>query len=449
MTGRMLLGAAVVLGAWGCCKHEPSALQQPSEMPASAEPAPSASPPRCAQIGKEVIVGDNAARNDDEQELLPFATEIGRGVTHDDGFAIGALTRDGKGTASVVAMVSADGEKSRLVRLAASHGDAEPPSVFSAGKVVGAAVLEPAGARRALRLARVDGQAAAWGAELEQGNDESLAFDVIAGGSRGVIAWDDLPKDREVSGIHLATFEMPSMSNATQPRVVTLPGTDADSPRLVARTGGYWLFWVARKPESDLATLPVQPNAAGKEPTDPPRYRAEELANKWIEVVPIDERGVLQGSPRRIGSERGHVLVYDVAEGRDGAAIVMWRDDDTPSGSIGGKLMRALVRMGGVDGPDVMDGEALGTGAPNLMPGWLAIADAATPTRIVPLGPDGAFLDRVASEPLLGNGEPVAARGDTLLLARPSGLAVRLLVGKCSREIRDAGAPDAAAEDWP
>lgn len=248
MSGRALLIAAAVLGAWGCCKREPS-VSVPSEVPPSAEPAPAASPPRCTTLGKEIILGESGVRSDEEQDLLPFATEIGQGTTHDGGFAIGALTREGKGTASVVAMLSADGATSRLVRLAASHGDAEPPRVFAAGAVVGAAVLEPAGASRSLRIARVDGQAVAWGAEIAQGNDESLGFDVAATGTRGVAVWDDIPKDREVSGVHIATFEMPSMANPTQPRVVTLPGTDADNPRLVARPGGYWLFWVARKPE--------------------------------------------------------------------------------------------------------------------------------------------------------------------------------------------------------
>jgi hypothetical protein len=163
------------------------------------------------------------------------------------------------------------------------------------------------------------------------------------------------------------------------------------------------------------------------------------MSYKWLEVVPLDERGAVTGAVRRIGSERGHVLVYDVAEARDGSALVMWRDDDTPSGSAGGKLMRALVRLGGVDGPDVVEDANLGPGAPNLIPGWLAIADAASPTRIAPLGSDGMLLDGLASESLMGNGEPEAARGDALLVARPAGLAMKLFVAKCSRAVRDAG----------
>jgi hypothetical protein len=417
----MLPAAALLLSA--CCKREPHPAP-PSEIASAAELAPIASPPRCVPFGKEVIIGQSS-KADDDGDFLPFATEIGQGAAYEGGFAIGALAKQGQGTAAVVALLDVDGDKSRLVKLGESHGDAEPPRVFGMGKTVGAGTLEPSGARRALRLARLDGDAVVWGAEFAQGNDESLAFDVALQGARGVAVWDDIPKDREVSGIFLATFDPGTFAGPTAPRVVTLPGTDGDNPRLVVRPGGFWLFWVARRPEaSDFDA----------------RYRAEDLSYKWLEVVPLDERGALVGSARKVGAERGHVLVYDVAEGRDGSALVMWRDDDTPSGSAGGKLMRALVRLGGVDGPDVVDDANLGPGAPNVMPGWLAVADAASPTRIAPLAPDGALIDRLASEPLIGTGEPEASKGDVLLVSRPAGLAMKLLLAKCSREARDAGA---------
>jgi hypothetical protein len=77
------------------------------------------------------------------------------------------------------------------------------------------------------------------------------------------------------------------------------------------------------------------------------------------------------------------------------------------------------------------------------MQGWLAIADAASPTRIAPIAPDGTFVDQLASEPLMGNGEPEASKGELLLVSRPAGLAMKLFVAKCTRETRDAAASDA------
>jgi hypothetical protein len=374
-------------------------------------------------MGNPTVIGESADAALDDDEVLPFATEVGKGVAFDKGFAAGALRKEGRGTGAVVAVVAADGSSSRIVSLGASHGDADPPRVFAAGSALGAGVLAPMASGRALRLARIDGDSVAWGAELAQGADESLAFDVALGEGRGVAVWDDVPKDKERSAIFLATFDPATFAAPGLAHVVTLPGTDADLPRLVVRPGGFWLLWVARRPEGS------DPDA---------RFRAEDIAYRWLEVVPLDARGGLTGAPRRIGSDSGHVLAYDVVEGQDGAAIVMWRDDDTPSGSAGGRLLRAVVRLGGIDGPDPIDDEHVGVGAPSLMPGWLAIADAAGPTRLVPMGPRGLPLDRLESEPSIGSGEPLAAIGDRLLVARFSGNAVRLLVARCSRATGDA-----------
>lgn len=425
---RTAAGAAIVLA--GCCK-KPTPLSSP-ELPVSIEPAPVAVPARCVQLGKDLVLGPEQGREDEEsQGFIPFATEVGRGAAHDRGFAIGALTREDKGTDAVVALLSGDGSTSRVLSLGALHGDADPPRVFASGGTVGVAVLQPAGASRTLRLARVDGGSVVWGAEFQQGNDEPLGYDVVLAEKRGIAVWDDIPTGREVSGIFVATFEPNAFTAQGIPRLATLPGTDADEPRLVRRGGGAWLFWIARRPEdSDYDA----------------RYRAEDIAYKWIEVVPLDDQGQVSGTARRISSHDGHVLAYDVTEGSDGSALVVWRDDDTPSGSPGGRLLRALVRMGGVDGPDVIDDEHLGVGAPNVSPGWVAIADATNPTRLAPMAPNGTPLDAWMSEPLIGPGEPEAANNDVLLISRPAGLAMRLVVAKCNRRVPDAGGIDAESK---
>jgi len=426
-----------LIGLAGCCPKSPKPIGDNPELPESVQLPPENLPPRCVQNGRDLLVGKSGGNADAEVEaLLPFSTEVGKGVAFTGGFAVGALRQEGDGTFAVVARMNRDGASSTVVPLARSHGDAEPPRVFSSPGVLGAALLEPSGTKRSLRLARVDGESAQWGAELPQGNDESLAFDVALGAKRGVAVWDDLPKDRDVSGIYVATFDPTSLSNATMPRVVTLMGVDADTPRLAKRDGGFWLFWTVRRPE-------------GGEDYDA-RYRAEDISNRWIEVVPISEDGTLAGSPRRIGSESGHVLVYDVIEGKDGSAIVMWRDDDTPSGSVGGNLYAAVVRLGGVDGPDLIENESSGVGAPNLLPGWLAISDAVSPTRLAPMDGSGKLADRLASEGLFGSGEPLAADAERLYVMRPSGHGVRLFVASCGRDARDAGVkPDASEDDLP
>ena len=383
-------------------------------------------------VGGEMSIGQKSNTKADEQDLLPFAAEIGRAAWFDGGFAAGVVHQEGSGTRNAIVTLSEDGATSKLIALGASHGDADPPVVFARGRDLGAAVLEPTGASRSLRIARIEGDTVHWAAELRQGLDESLAFDVALGEERGVIAWDDLPKDRDVSAVMVSTFKREGFESPTAARPVTMPGVDADSPRLVERAGGFWLFWVARR------------SADGEYDA---RYRAEEISFRWIEVAPLDASGALAGSPRRIGANTGHVLAYDVSALSGTEVAVAWRDDDTPSGSIGGQLFTAVVRQGGIDGPDAVDDAHSGVGAPLLMPGWIAIADATGPTRLAPLGLDGKLLDILRSEELLGMGEPLVNHGDTMLVARPAGLAVRLFVARCGRERFDAGTPDAGEDD--
>ncbi|MCU0690525.1 MAG: hypothetical protein MUF54_03910 [Polyangiaceae bacterium] len=413
-----------------CCNTDPRRSEP--DPAAQISSAPAERPARCTPLGTEHVLGPASATAEaDLDKVLPFATEIGDGAGNASGFAVGALRQQSGGTNAVAVLVDVQGKAWRTVDLGQSHGDAEPPRVFAGDGILGAAMLQPSGASRSLQLARIDGDSIHWGAEFLQGLDGSLAYDVVVGAERGVAVWDGVPKDRDVGGVYVATFDRKTLGAPSMARVVTLPGTDADAPRVVPRPGGFWLLWVARRAA-----------AADNEA----RYRAEDIAFRWLEAVPLDAQAALAGSPRRIGTNDGHVLAYDVVSGEGGAAVVVWRDDDTPSGSQGGQLYRARLHLGGIDGPDVIGGEHLGAGAPNVMQGWLSIADALGPTRLAPLGSAGELLDQLASEATLGAGEPVANLGDKLLVSRPSGLAVRLFVVSCIRGVLEAGT-DGGADD--
>ncbi len=429
MRSKVLVAVVMSIALPACCQREHKA--GPSDSIESAEPVPAPAPSRCSMVGKETIVGERSANANPDDDLLPFASEVGQATAFDGGFAVGVLHPQGGGTNHSVVTISLDGSASRVLALGASHGDAEPPRVFGQGASVGVAVLEPTGASRTLRIARVDADDVHWASELRQGVDESMAFDVVLGNERGIVVWDDVPKDRKVSGVYLSTFDAETFERPTQARVVTLPGVDADSPRVVRRPGGFWLFWLVRRlQDADYDAV----------------YRAEDIAYRWLEVVPLDESGAVAGTPRRIGSDLGHVLAYDVVAASDGGALVAWRDDDTPSGSTGGQILTAMVRQGGIDGPDPVDDASTAVGAPTLMTGWFAIADATGPTRIAPIGADGKLADVLRGEDLFGMGEPLASRGDLMLVARPSGQAMRIFVARCTRDTLDAGTDlDAAA----
>lgn len=417
---------AGIVGLPGCCNTDPLPPEAESDLPAASAAPP---PARCKMLGREEVVGQKSNNPADLDKVLPFATEVGQGVAFESGFAVGALHQQGAGTASIVVTTNRDGTVWKTLPTGTSHGDAEAPRVFARGNTLGAAVLEPSGASRTLRIARIDRSQVLWGAEFLQGHDESLAYDVVIGNTRGVAVWDDVPKDREVSAIHLATFDPKTFEKPSPGKVMTLPGTDAEMPRVIERPGGFWLFWLARRPGAGSGA-------------DDTRYRAEDIAYRWLEAVPLDDSGALSGTPTKLGPTDGHVLAYDVTSMEDDSVVVMWRDDDTPSGSAGGQLYRVRVRLGGVDGPDRIDEEHVGVGTPNVMRGWFAIADAMRPTRLAPLNPDGSLGDKLMSEELFGAGEPVANHGNDLLVSRPDGVAVRLFLARCDRAALDGGSRD-------
>ncbi len=174
---------------------------------------------------------------------------------------------------------------------------------------------------------------------------------------------------------------------------------------------------------------------------------------------PLDETGALTATPRAVTPKNGHVLAYDLTLGEDDGLILAFRDDDTPSGSIGGRISAVLVRLGGASEPRVLVGgdrdqdappEAalgLGAGVPALLPG--ARGPGVGRTRRRPRrgsrsrthparrssrrSPRKARLEGgLLAEPALGRGEPIAASAEALLVAQPAGKAMKLALLRCA-----------------
>ena len=67
---------------------------------------------------------------------------------------------------------------------------------------------------------------------------------------------------------------------------------------------------------------------------------------------------------RAVTPKDGHVIAFDAAATPDGGAAVVYRDDDTPSGSAGGRVMRVSVSLAQVGAPVVLVEESAGAGMP-------------------------------------------------------------------------------------
>jgi hypothetical protein len=184
----------------------------------------------------------------------------------------------------------------------------------------------------------------------------------------------------------------------------------------VARPGGYWLAYIARSEGAGDADVP---------------YGTEDPGFRWIEVVPLDANGSPTSGARTATPKDGHVMLFDMAPAPDGGALLVYRSDDTPLGSPGGEVLRVLVHPTSLEPPALVVREEVGAGVPNVLPGWIAVLDASDVTRVAPLGPLGEITGPLRPEPDVGSGEPIAGTANRLLVARPSGRAVKLLVVEC------------------
>lgn len=433
---------------------------------AQMEPEPPLEPPRpvvkprCADLSKQpFVIGDAPAPkpaatstdSDDppEDDLAPFAVELGRGIPFGAGFAIGTQREAEGGTVSMVATVGADGQNGKLVRLARSRGDFDAPVVAAAGDAILAAMIEPNAGGRAIRIAKIEGDRVTWGPELSEGRDESLAVDIASTGARALVVWDDVPSGHERSVIDLATFDIGTMRGSGG-RAMTPPTIDADLPRLAPRPGGYWLSYLVHgdAPTEPTASKPdseAPPDDAGppkKKPSKKPEANpddsdteaaGEAIAHQWLELLPLDESGVPTGAPRAVTPKDGRVIGYDLEDGPEGRAVLIYREDDTPNGSIGGRVKSIAVEMGGVGEPHVLAEEGVGTGVPQLLGTWVVIHSMSGPVQIGAIGPRGEIALDLAPEKPLGHGEVLAANGDTFLVATPAGRAMKLGVTRCAR----------------
>jgi hypothetical protein len=449
----LLTTAVIAMAIWRIRTLPAPSFSAPLPLAPSAEAAPSPPPaPRCTEVSADpFVIGDlppadppagDPGSDPAEGPLdptAPFAVEIGRGAVFEGGFAVGARRDAEGGAAAMVATVGADGKGGRLVKLGRSRGDLDPPVVAGAGASVLAVLIEPNAGGRALRIAKVTGGEVAWGPELSEGRDDSLAVDLAASGARAVVVWDDLSGVAEAahSSVMLASFDVATMRAVQGARPVSAKGADASAPRLAPRPGGYWLGYLVHG-EDDPAKKKKHGDA------DEPEELGEAITTSWLEVVPLDEAGVPTGAARAVSPRSGHVLAFDLEPAENGNVLAAFRDDDTPTGSSGGKVSSVLLRLGGGAEPRVLE-ESGTTGAPDLLPGWISLASVNGPTRLAAMSPSGELLDPLAPEPSLGAGEPLAATADAILWARPLGKAMRLSVVRCRPRAAEPAAGDAGA----
>jgi len=440
-TGTLLLlagGAVVVAGVAFWQWRRPAPVTAPAT-PASASAAVVIAP-RCVRIGDELVVGDAATAElvvpdagDGEDPLGAFAAEIGKGIALESGFAVGVRHDAPDGAVAMVARLNANGLGGKLVKLGRTRGDLDPPTLAASGEIVLVAMLEAAPNGRTVRVGSVRGSEVAWGMTENETNDESLAVGLAASEGRGAVAWDDVPKEKR-SEVALAVFDATKLGQVGATVRFAYEDRDVEGPQIAARPGGFWIAWVAsaqpapEKAAKDDGKL-VKKKVVGTDIQE--EKGGERLDARWIEALPVDLAGVPLGAPRPVTPKDGRVLAFDLGPGPDGSLLVAYTEGDTPSGTGGGRLMLASVRLTGVAEPKVLSEEEIGTGGAILAGPFVGVSSLRGPPFLLDLDGQGAPVGTIRAEPSLLRRELLAARGDLAFVAAPAGKLVRLSVMRC------------------
>jgi hypothetical protein len=197
-----------------------------------------------------------------------------------------------------------------------------------------------------------------------------------------------------------------------KPQIVTPETSDVDEPRLVARSGGYWLAWIARKPE------PLRDAAPELEGP------GERRTHAWLEIVPLDPTGKPTGPVKRVTDAGSRVEAFDLMT-QGGALTALVKDDEAPADNAGSRL---LVYDG--EKTRVVVAEGVGRGIPDLLGGFAAFRDEQDRARLVPLVP--APDPRPSPEPALDGARTLADVGGQILAGFPGDPARALRVVPCT-----------------
>jgi hypothetical protein len=392
------------LSSCGSCSKDAAsgdASASPSASPARAEVLP-----RCRADGKQLALSG--------ADLVVGDAAIGPG-----GLLVGVVRSEGGKRVGVVVRASLDLATSTVIDVGPAFGDDPPPSPRYAGERPYVAFLSrqttDGGSRvRMLSVAPLgDGALGPVEATVLQQADESTAFDVAwTGDGAALAAWDEDAPSRLDGGIPgvpdrgLVKVQTLSVAGSpvappkdNPPRRVASPDTsDAESPRLVARPGGFWLAWLARRAEDDGHTV----EAPG-----------EKRAFRWVEAVALDARGEPAGPVRRVSPTSGRAAAFDLST-RGADLVVIVQDEAAASEGGGSRIVRYVV-SNEVESADLVDGgvgetaELVPSSAQGEAARWLAWSDGAERMRLMPLGPELSATGRMSSEPALDGARVLAS----------------------------------------
>jgi hypothetical protein len=395
-------------------------------------------------------LGSTASSQDEDDSGLdiPFGINVGQAVGYTGGFAVSAI--DGRGGKSIafLALLGADAQNGRKIELGRVYGDADPPRIAGDARTLVAVLADMDAAGRTLRLMRVEEPATlakiTRGAEVSVSQNSSTVFSVAVNANRGILVWDEPEKSSRNGQIVMAPFSVQSLILPNKNSILSSRDSDAESPQIAARTGGFWAAWV----QSSYASVdskgrhkaPSMKNNRSRSADDEPAPPAVELGARDLYVSALDLEGRAIAKPLRVTEGISHVVAYDMASLDSGVALLTWRDDDTSPGVESQVAHIARVALDGHIEKYRIEDESIGVGSPQWLVdpeapatdrAWLAVGNTGERVSLARLLPTGQPTTVMVSDADLGTANPLVRFAGTLLVARQRGQGVDLEPLRC------------------
>jgi len=366
---------------------------------------------------------EGARCRDDGKALALSGTDVvvGDAAVGPSGLLVGVVRTEGGKRVAGVLRASLDLASSTVIDVGPAFGDDPPPSPRFHGTKAYVAFLtrqatDGGPRQRTLNVAPLgDRELGPVEATVVQQADESTAFDVAwTDDGAALAAWDEDAPPRPDGGAGIpgapdrGFVKVQALSVAgspvappkdNPPRRVASPDTsDAESPRLVARPGGFWLAWLARRVEEDGHTI---------------EGPGEKRTFRWVEAVALDARGEPAGPVRRVSPTSGRAAAFELSvRGED--LVVLVQDEAAHAEGGGSRIVRYLVSSE-VESADLVDG-GVGEANAELVPSapgqgtrWLAWGDGTERMRLTPLDAELVATGRTSAEPALDGARVLAS----------------------------------------
>jgi len=460
-----------VLAAVSSC-HRQAAVGAATRSDASAEPSALPAAPSSTE----------SARCRPKTRLAKIASlsggfEVGDALPFPGGIAVSLLHDTAEGTVASVALLAPDGSSPRLIDLASPPGDAPPPRLAWRGKdlAVAECVLRRKAPTSELALWNVDPKASAIISDSDAASlgppsvepslyipqpRDCLGFDMAYGTGGGMVAWDDATADNPPRGV-IRVAAVSSDSHVETTRAVSPVESDGEMARVVPNGSGFFVLWVARRPER-----------SGDAAASGPEVTGEARTFAWIEMIAVDSRASARSPVWRLTPTTGHVSAYDVrlldgtskplttppsagvpsalpergrndertskplttppsadvpsAEPAKPVLLVVARDDGEATDGSGGTLLRVRATDSGPEEASELTTDGLGRGAPILVAGleasvapWTVWIGRDERLRLLPLDRAGVPVAASSAEEAFDDSRPLLrlANGEQMLVA--------------------------------